>query len=482
MRKLLLCLLAGAMLAGLALPAQASVYGGIKERDALREANKTPHEQQGDIGGVFTAALNSTQPIYYTYEWDTNFINLGKPLGYWSERGIWVIAEKPKVGVTNRPDAAAVNNIGYAPTTEGELGRDAGNTAGWYQAKTDDNGLLVWDSVPITHILRPEKEGDHLNIGTGGYVVAGKDAKGNLKWYHIPNPYYPDTTLIWGSKEDGSQGWMFPDGTFLSDITLNTIDNKTASEMWWRQQAEQETEPNTTPVYSYYDPNTNQTVICETQAEAEQRAMPAWFLYLQNHDPASEGAHPDSLAWAELLDPKNMTQEQIKNLADLLAAMVPPTDLARNNLYKDYLASLITTPGSDPNPGLNPNNDFKVTGSLASQFGGTDLNGTFDAMINLQNGTISDANFKILTTSNPSDIGMDFAGASGSATADGFNINQASGWVQMSDGAGQEAARLNAQGATANDYGNLNGSFNAIRDNQPAGNAPDLAGTLSGGR
>lgn len=44
--------------------ASASIYGGIQERADLAEANKGPGQASGDVGGVFTASLNATQPLY----------------------------------------------------------------------------------------------------------------------------------------------------------------------------------------------------------------------------------------------------------------------------------------------------------------------------------------------------------------------------------------------------------------------------------
>lgn len=56
----------------------AAVYGGIAEREALsrQQASKENHGLRGDVGGVFTASLNATQPIYYTYDWSMNFFEL----------------------------------------------------------------------------------------------------------------------------------------------------------------------------------------------------------------------------------------------------------------------------------------------------------------------------------------------------------------------------------------------------------------------
>ncbi|MDL2318263.1 hypothetical protein LJC74_04130 [Eubacteriales bacterium OttesenSCG-928-A19] len=69
--------------------ASASVYGGVEDRAALKKANEGGHQILGDKGGVFTAALNATQPIYYLYDWDFDWYSLGDTVGGTNMTGKW---------------------------------------------------------------------------------------------------------------------------------------------------------------------------------------------------------------------------------------------------------------------------------------------------------------------------------------------------------------------------------------------------------
>lgn len=61
---------------GIAAVASASMYGGVEEREEMRIANMGWQQGMGDQGGVFAAALNATQPIYYVYDWNMDFFSL----------------------------------------------------------------------------------------------------------------------------------------------------------------------------------------------------------------------------------------------------------------------------------------------------------------------------------------------------------------------------------------------------------------------
>lgn len=77
-KRIVVCLLiVGALVCSLA--ASASVYGGREAREQLVQENRETRgslQCMGDLGGEFAAALNATQPIYYTYDWEMDFSSL----------------------------------------------------------------------------------------------------------------------------------------------------------------------------------------------------------------------------------------------------------------------------------------------------------------------------------------------------------------------------------------------------------------------
>lgn len=81
MKKLICLSLVLVLVLGLVAVASASIDGNRQERKDLATANQGGHQIVGDIDGVFTAALNQTQPIYGVYNWNQIWFELGDVIG-----------------------------------------------------------------------------------------------------------------------------------------------------------------------------------------------------------------------------------------------------------------------------------------------------------------------------------------------------------------------------------------------------------------
>lgn len=81
MRRMAWISMIAALLLMVSVVASANIYGGVERRQQLAEENQGFQQGLGDQGGTFTAALNATQPIYYVYDWDMNFVSLGRVVG-----------------------------------------------------------------------------------------------------------------------------------------------------------------------------------------------------------------------------------------------------------------------------------------------------------------------------------------------------------------------------------------------------------------